>query len=120
MVAYSRIIDLDSKIRNIQDFVDDTLDDFHNHGSPNPNYKADFVKEIAANDRIAKLYYFSGDKWGNFEAGAYFQEEKAIAVIILHSKTHEAFVASINALEELVESYVFIANENRVKIESNS
>src|SRR6266403_1070303 len=70
-VIYVRVRSNAPTIRNIQDQVNDTLRNLRNTGSPNAAAK--YMKTLTTQDASqAQIYYFTGDKFGNFEAFAYF------------------------------------------------
>ena len=65
----------------------------------------------------AEVRYFTSDQWGNSEAVAYIEEETIFVLIVLTSRTKEAFESAKSAFGELVKSYRFLTTD--VTIESN-
>jgi hypothetical protein len=113
-VIYARGIVRESSANTVKAQVELTLKDFKENGSP--HISAQFIKDIKAEkEKKGSLYYFSGDKWGNHEAVAYFEEDKTINFIVLTSRTKEAFNSALKSFEELAMSYMFITED--VKIE---
>lgn len=56
----------------------------------------------------AKVRYFLGVNKGAYEAVAYVDEPKVIAVLVLSSKTRKAFDESLPLFREFVKSYVYM------------
>jgi hypothetical protein len=54
------------------------------------------------------IYYFTGDKYGNYEAVAYFEGDKTIDFVVLTSQTEEAFKPALKPFEKLALSYVAV------------
>jgi len=76
------------------------------------NVKSSKGKDInLKGGKIAKVRYFTGDKFGNFEAIAYIEEEKIGVMIVMSSKTKTGFDNSLTAFEKLVKSYFFISSK---------
>ena len=91
-------------VRNIEEQVADTLNNLHNTGSPNAT--VGFVKTLTTQDASkAKVYYYAGDKYGNFEATAYIQTKGSIHFITLSARDEATFKQTRNAFEALVISY---------------
>jgi hypothetical protein len=64
------------------------------------------VKTVKAEkNKKGTVYYFKGDRWGNYEAVAYFEEKKSINSIVLHCSNEKDFRVSIKSFEDLVKSY---------------
>jgi hypothetical protein len=99
-VMYARGIVKDDQTKTIKAQVEHTLKEFKENGSP--KVSARFIKGIGTEKgRKGNIYYFTGDKWGNYEAVAYFEEDKTINFIVLTSPTKEAFDSALKAFEEL-------------------
>jgi len=91
-------------VRNIKEQVADTLNNLRNTGSPNAT--VDFVKTLTTQDASkVKVYYYAGDKYGNFEATAYIQAKGSIHFITLSARDEATFKQTRNAFEALVTSY---------------
>jgi hypothetical protein len=68
--------------------------------------------DIAIKDNvIAKVKHMSGDAFGNYEAIAYIDAGKTGIMIVFSSRTKETFDAALPAFDELVKSFVFIAEK---------
>ena len=84
-------------IRNIADQVNDTLRNLRKTGSPNVTVK--HVKTLTTQDASkAEIYYFTGDKFGNFEATAYIQARGSIHFITLSARDQDVVPASDSGL----------------------
>ena len=81
-VIYVRVRTNGAALRNISDQVNDTLRNLREAGSPDATVK--HVKTLTTQDASkAELYYFTGDKFGNFELTAYIQARGSIHLITL-------------------------------------
>ena len=103
-VLYVRVRSNESSIRNIEDQVNDTLRNLRSTGSPNATVK--YVKTLTTQDASkAQIYYFAGDKFGNFEATAYIQSKGSIHFITLSTRDQESFRQALPAFHAAVTSY---------------
>ena len=103
-VIYVRVRSNQQSIRNIEDQVNDTLRNLRNTGSPNATAK--YVKTLTTQDASkAEIYYFEGDKFGNFEATAYIQAKGSIHFITLSTRDLESFKQALPAFHSVVTSY---------------
>jgi len=103
-VIYVRVRSNEPTIRNIEDQVNDTLRNLRNTGSPNATAK--YVKTLTTLDASkAQIYYFAGDKFGNFEATAYIQAKGSIHFITLSTRDPESFRQALPAFHSVVTSY---------------
>ena len=103
-VLYVRVRSNESSIRNVEDQVNDTLRNLRNTGSPNATAK--YVKTLTTQDASkAQIYYFTGDKFGNFEATAYIQSKGSIHFITLSARDQESFRQALPAFHAVVTSY---------------
>lgn len=90
---------------SIEKQIDNTLKIFHNEYK-SPNYKAEKKESIKLqNGKIAEIYYFSGDRFGNYEAGGYIEEDESINFLIMSARNEKAFKSSIIGFYEIVSSY---------------
>ena len=55
--------------------------------------------------RIASIWQYTGDQWGNYERTAFVVEDKGISAIVLSARTKREMYGAIPAFEELVASY---------------
>jgi hypothetical protein len=103
-VIYTRPRDIDGNISTIDDVVKSLVTDFHQNGSP--NYRSEFKQNVSLPNRhTAKIYWFSGDRYGNYEAVAYIKERKTINFIVLNAKNKQDFLQSLPAFTVIVKSY---------------
>jgi hypothetical protein len=103
-VLYVRVRSNAPKLRNIEDQVNDTLRNLRDTGSPNATAK--YVETLTTQDASkAHVYYFAGDKFGNFEATAYIQAKASIHYITLSARDQESFRQAMPAFHSAVTSY---------------
>jgi hypothetical protein len=103
-VIYVRVRTNGTALRNIADQVNDTLRNLRETGSPNVTVK--HVKTLTTQDASkAEIYYFTGDKFGNFEATAYIQAKSSIHFITLSARDQDSFRQAIPAFDAVVTSY---------------
>lgn len=103
-VIYVRVRTNGATIRNITDQVNDTLRNLREQGSPNVSVK--HVKTLTTQDASkAEIYYFAGDKFGNFEATAYVQAKSSIHFITLSARDQDSFRQAMPAFDAVVTSY---------------
>jgi hypothetical protein len=103
-ICYARVRTLDDAVKTIEDQVKDTLKTFRESGSI--GIQAKYVKTLTTRDASkAKIYYFSGDKFGNYQATAYYQTKDSIHFVTLSCPSRESFEYSLAAFDALVTSY---------------
>ena len=103
-VLYVRVRSNEPTIRNIEDQVNDTLRNLRNTGSPNATAK--YIKTLTTQDASkAQIYYFTGDKFGNFEATANIQAKGSIHFITLSARDQDSFRQALPAFHSIVTSY---------------
>jgi hypothetical protein len=103
-VCFARVRSLDSHITNVEDQVKDTVKTLRQNG--NPKLDAKFIKTLTTQDASkAKIYYYSGDQFGNTEATAYIQAKGSVHYITLSAKSAKAFHDALPAFDALVTSY---------------
>jgi hypothetical protein len=103
-VLYIRVRSNEPTIRNIEDQVNNTLRNLRNTGSPNATAK--YMKTLTTQDASkAQIYYFTGDKFGNFEATAYIQAKGSIHFITLSARDQDSFRQALPAFHSIVTSY---------------
>ena len=66
---------------------------------------------------MGKIYYYTGDQWGNFEAAGYIEEKKTINFVVLSARNKVAFESSLDAFRSILRSYIFISD--KVEIEKS-
>jgi len=103
-VIYVRVRSNEPTLRNVEDQVKDTLRNLRNNGSPNATAK--YVRTLTTQDASkAKIYYFAGDQFGNFEATAYIQAKGSIHFMTLSARDQESFQHALPAFDSIVTSY---------------
>jgi hypothetical protein len=103
-VIYARVRSNEPNIRNIDGQVEDTLRHLKSTGSPNVVVK--YIKTLTTQDaNKAKVYYYSGDRFGNFEATAYIQARGSIHFLTLSARDQESFQRALPAFNSVVTSY---------------
>jgi hypothetical protein len=103
-VCFARVRSLDNHLTNIEDQVKDTVKALHDNG----NAKADakYIKTLTTQDASkAKIYYYTGDQFGNNEATAYIQAKASVHYITLSARSSKAFRDALPAFDALVTSY---------------
>ncbi len=110
VVAYARAADRGDGVKTAADQVEKTIADFRKRG--NVKYDGTKVKTVKTESgKEGEIYHFSGDKWGNFEAVAYFVEDKTINFVVLNSRDEKLFNDALPAFEELAKSYLFVGDK---------
>lgn len=103
-VCFARIRSLDNHMTNIEDQVKDTVKAMRENG--NPKVEAKYIKTLTTQDASkAKIYYYSGDQFGNTEATAYIQAKASVHYITLSARSSKAFKDALPAFDALVTSY---------------
>jgi hypothetical protein len=103
-ICYARVRTLDDNVKTIEDQVKDTLRVFREDGSI--GVQAKYVRTLTTRDASkAKIYYFSEDKYGNYEATAYYQTKDSIHFVTLSCPSRQSFEYSLAAFDALVTSY---------------
>jgi hypothetical protein len=103
-VCFARVRSLDTHVTNIEEQVKDTVKAFHDKG--NPKAEAKYIKTLTTQDASkAKIYYYTGDQFGNNEATAYIQAKGSIHFVTLSARNSKAFHDALPAFDALVTSY---------------
>ena len=98
------ISDSKSKDMNsVADKVRDTVKMFKDEGSLLHVVKKAPIKSVEG--KMAQVYYYSGDKRGNIEAGAYYDEKDCVNFFVLTARDQRTFNRSIPLFESIVRSY---------------
>ena len=109
-MIYVRVRTNAATLRNIPDQVNDTVRNLRETGSPNVTVK--HVKTLTTQDASkAEIYYFAGDKFGNFEATAYIQAKGSIHFITLSARDQDSFRQATPAFDAVVTSYEDLAKQ---------
>jgi hypothetical protein len=104
VVAYAQSRPKTDTIKSADDAAQATIKKFHEDGSL--KYQGKLAKTFKSNTgQDGVIYYFSGDKWGNNEAVAYYVEPKRINFIVMNAREKAIFDQSLPAFEELAKSY---------------
>jgi hypothetical protein len=103
-VCFARVRSLDNQVTNIEDQVKETIKTLRENGSP--KVEAKFMKTLTTQDASkAKIYYYTGDQFGNTEATAYIQAKASVQYITLSARSSKAFHDALPAFDALVTSY---------------
>jgi hypothetical protein len=103
-VCFARVRSFDSHITNIEDQVKDTVKSLRENG--NPKVEAKYIRTLTTQDASkAKIYYYTGDQFGNSEATAYIQAKSSVHFITLSARSTKAFHDALPAFDALVTSY---------------
>lgn len=104
VIVYGNVSHWSSTLTSAQQQVESTVAEFHSNGSP--NYRARAGKSISLPDgKQVPIYYFQGDKWGNYEAGAYFHEKRTLNFLIYSARDKMHFEQYWPQFVSLVKSY---------------
>jgi hypothetical protein len=107
-ICYARARTLDATVKTIEDQVKDTLKTLRDDGSI--GVEAKYIKTLTTRDASkAKIYYFTGDRFGNHQAVAYYQATVSIHFVTLSCPSRESFESSLPAFDALVTSYEDLA-----------
>ena len=109
VMAYPRARTRTGKVKTADQAVHSTLSEFRTNGSPHSKaIKMALIKIDVG--RTAQVYYYTGDKWGNYEAAAYIEEPKTINFFIMSAKNKQIFEKSLPAYRSLVKSYIYLGD----------
>ena len=104
VVCFARVRSLDNHVTNIEEQVKETVKTLRENG--NPKVEAKFIKTLTTQDASkAKIYYYTGDQFGNNEATAYIQAKASVHYITLSARSSKAFHDALPACDALVTSY---------------
>lgn len=113
VVVYARAREITEAVKTIEQQVAETVDTFHKNGSA--GYNAEFVEKYNIDENHAfDIYYFSGDEWGNYEAGAYIIEGDYINFFVLNSRNKIDFENAIVPFKQLLKSYLLISTKVKI------
>jgi hypothetical protein len=86
--------------------------DVHAMRQSNPALKVVRGESLRTKDnKETVVRYFSGDRYGNYEAAAYVVEKNIVANIILTARSKAAFESELPAFRRLVGSYRFASDD---------
>jgi hypothetical protein len=117
VIAYGRSVPKASDLRSIEDQVKRTVDEFHNDGSL--NYKAQAKDKIVLpNGKTFYIYFFQGDKWGNYEAAGYINESETINFLVYNARTKVDFEKNLPAFRTIISTYRNVFENTMAKNEA--
>jgi hypothetical protein len=102
--AYGRSASLTGEIKTIEDLAQSTIQDFKNNGSVSFTGRKEKTIQLPGG-KTAEVYFYSGDRWGNYEAAGYILEKKTINFLVFNSRYKKAFDDSIEKFYEILRSY---------------
>ncbi len=102
VIIYGRSIST-STTPTINDKVKVTVNEFKSKGSD--KFKATEISEALLNNNKAKIYLYTGDKFGNHEAVAYIKELDSINFIIFNAREKESFDNYLDDFHQIIGSY---------------
>lgn len=113
-VMYPNIMTKSLGQETLKQLMDSNLSDFRDN---NPGMSYEEGEDIPVRSRkAAKLRYFYHVNQGSFEAVAYIDEEKIVALVIVSSRTKKGLDESIPLLRSALQSYAYMD----VKFANNS
>lgn len=102
--AYGRSVSLAGSVQTIEDLVKSTIQDFRDNGSVNYTGRKEKTIQLPGG-KTAEIYFYSGDRWGNYEAAGYILEKKSINFLVFNSLYKKAFDDNIDKFFEILKSY---------------
>jgi hypothetical protein len=107
VIAYARSRPRTRKVSSIEQAVQYLTETFHHEGFP--KYQGEYIRTMRTDSgKEAVIYHFTGDKWGDYEATAYFLEGRTIDFVTLSARSEKEFRGALPAFEKLVASYAFL------------
>lgn len=104
VMAYGMSVTKDSELRSIEDQVKRTVDDFRSNG--NKEYTAEAKEDFQIPDgKTAKVYFFRGDQWRNYEAAGYVEEMETINFLVYNAQNKTEFEKNLPAFNSILSSY---------------
>lgn len=104
VMAYGMSVAKDSELRTIEDQVKRTVDDFRSNGSK--DYTSEAKEKIKIPDgKTAKVFFFHGDQWGNYEAVGYIEEKETINFLVYNSRNKTDFEKNLSVFKSILSSY---------------
>lgn len=104
VMAYGMSVAKDSELRTIEDQVKRTVDDFRSNGSK--DYTAEAKEDVKIpGGKTAKVFFFRGDQWGNYEAAGYIEERETINYLVYNSRNKTDFEKNLSAFKSILASY---------------
>lgn len=109
--AYGHSAPLDGDIQTIEDLVKSIVQHFKDDGSADITASKEMTLPLSKG-KAAEVYFYSGDRWGNYEAAGYVLERKTINFLVLSSRGEKSFVDNIGKFYEILKSYENIYRED--------
>ncbi len=110
VVAYGRTVaidkktEADSEVDSIEKLVMATVAKFRAEGSPKYSARQGFPVTLSGNVSV-KVYFFEGDKWGNYEAVGYVKEQNAINYLAFSARSEKDFNANLKYFLRILATY---------------
>jgi hypothetical protein len=109
--AYGVSVSKTAEIRTVQNQVEATIKEFHTrYESPNSRSKRQ-APMLLPNGVKIEIYFFEGDKWGNYEAAGYVEEKETINFLVYSSRTRLYFDSYLGDFKKLLISYKNVFNK---------
>jgi hypothetical protein len=102
--AYGRSASLTGEIKTVEDLVKSTIREFKNNGSVNYSGRKERTIELPGG-KTAEIYFYRGDRWGNYEAAGYILERKTINFLVFNCRYKKAFDDNIEKFYEILKTY---------------
>jgi len=102
--AYGRSASLAGSVQTIEDLVKSTIQDFKDNGSVNYTGRKEKTIQLPGG-KTAEIYFYGGDRWGNYEAAGYILEKKTVNFLVFSSRYKKAFDDNIDKFYEILKSY---------------
>lgn len=104
VMAYGRSVPKDSTLRGIEDQVNATVEQFHRDGSP--NYLAEAKDRVSLpGGKTVYVYFFHGDKWGNYEAVGFIEEPETINFLVYNARNKAEFEKHLPTFRSTLATY---------------
>jgi hypothetical protein len=108
-IMYSKAIAKNSNIKSIEAYVRNDLEDFKKQA---PNIEAVLKQELRLDsNKVAKIYEWSGDNFGNIESTAYIEEKNVIIIITYNSRDMTFYKSNYSKFIQTVKSYSFFTDK---------
>ena len=104
VMAYGRSVRKDSRLRTIEDQVKATVEQFHRNGSPNYRAEAKDRLSLPGGQKV-HVYFFQGDRWGNYEAAGYVEEPETINFLVYNARNKTEFEKHLPAFRSTIATY---------------
>ena len=109
VTMYTNFNRKDKKADTIEKIIANDIDGYKKD-SPNLHIDDRSSLPIAKGTERVIVKYFSGGSGNNFEAVAYIDESKGVAMIVLSARTESDFKKTLPVFEKIVGSYFFVGD----------